>query len=112
MGEVAKLFVEAGLVGLCSFISPFRAERRMVRELLPEGDFIEIFVDTPIEDCIKRDPKGLYAKAIKGEIAHFTGVTSPYEEPEAAELVLPTQSLTPAEAADKVIETLKARGLI
>ncbi len=112
VGEVAKLFVEAGLVVLCSFISPFRAERRMVRELLPEGDFIEIFVDTPIEDCIKRDPKGLYAKAIKGEIAHFTGVTSPYEEPEAAELILPTQSLTPAEAADKVIETLKARGLI
>ena len=112
VGEVAKLFVEAGLVVLCSFISPFRAERGMVRELLPPGDFIEIFVDTPLEDCIKRDPKGLYAKAIKGEIAHFTGVTSPYEEPEAAELVLKTQSLSPAEAADKVIELLTARGLI
>ena len=112
VGEVAKLFVEAGLVVLCSFISPFRAERGMVRELLPPGDFIEIFVDTPLEDCIKRDPKGLYAKAIKGEIAHFTGVTSPYEAPEAAELVLTTQALSPAEAADKVIELLKARGLI
>ena len=112
VGEVAKLFVEAGLVVLCSFISPFRAERGMVRELLPPGDFIEIFVDTPLEDCIKRDPKGLYAKAIKGEIAHFTGVTSPYEAPEAAELVLATQSLSPAEGAAKVIETLTARGLI
>ena len=112
VGEVAKLFVDAGLVVLCSFISPFRAERGMVRELLPEGDFVEIFVDTPIEDCIKRDPKGLYAKALKGEIANFTGVTSPYEPPEAPELVLRTEDLTAAAAADRVIEDLKIRGLI
>jgi bifunctional enzyme CysN/CysC len=112
VGEVAKLFTEAGLVVLCSFISPFRAERRMVRELLPEGDFIEVFVDTPIEDCMKRDPKGLYAKAVKGEIAHFTGVTSPYEAPEDAELVLETRELSAAEAAEKVVAELKARGVV
>jgi bifunctional enzyme CysN/CysC len=112
VGEVAKLFTEAGLVVLCSFISPFRAERRMVRELLPEGDFIEVFVDTPIEECMKRDPKGLYAKAVKGEIAHFTGVTSPYEPPEDAELVLQTGDLSAAEAAERVVAELKARGIV
>jgi bifunctional enzyme CysN/CysC len=112
VGEVAKLFTEAGMVVLCSFISPFKAERRMVRELLPEGDFIEIFVDTSIEDCMKRDPKGLYAKAVKGEIAHFTGVTSPYEAPDDAELVLPTCDLSAGEAADKVVAELGSRGII
>ncbi len=112
VGEVAKLFVEAGLVVICSFISPFRAERRMLRELLREGDFIEIFVDTPIEDCMKRDPKGLYAKAVKGEIANFTGVTSPYEAPENAELVLPTRELSPPQAAERVLDSLRTRGVI
>jgi bifunctional enzyme CysN/CysC len=112
VGEVARLFTQAGLVVLCSFISPFRAERRMVRELLGDGDFVEVFVDTPIEDCMKRDPKGLYAKALKGEIENFTGVTSPYEEPEAAEIVLQTRELSAVEAADRVIEELKSRGVI
>jgi bifunctional enzyme CysN/CysC len=112
VGEVAKLFTEAGLIVLCSFISPFRAERRMVRELLPEGEFIEVFVDTPIEDCMQRDPKGLYAKAVKGEIAHFTGVTSPYEAPENAEIVIKTQDLSAAQAADRIIEELASRGVI
>ena len=112
VGEVAKLFTQAGILVLCSFISPFRAERRMVRELLPEGEFIEVFVDTPIEDCMKRDPKGLYAKALKGEIAHFTGVTSPYEEPEAAELTIDTSKLSAVQAAEQVVEALKSRGLI
>ena len=112
VGEVAKLFTEAGIVVLCSFISPFRAERRVVRELIPEGEFIEIFVDTPIEDCMKRDPKGLYAKALKGEIAHFTGVTSPYETPEAAEIVLDTTDLSASQSADQVIAELESRGVI
>ena len=112
VGEVAKLFTEAGMVVLCSFISPFKAERRVVRELLAEGDFIEVFVDAPLEDCMKRDPKGLYAKAVKGEIAHFTGVTSPYEAPENAELVLPTHELSAGEAADRVIAELTSRGII
>ena len=82
IGEVAKLMVEAGLVVLCSFISPFRAERRMVRELLQTDEFIEIFVDAPLEDCIARDPKGLYRRALAGEIKNFTGVDQPYEVPE------------------------------
>jgi bifunctional enzyme CysN/CysC len=112
VGEVAKLFTEAGLIVLCSFISPFRAERRMVRELLPEGGFIEVFVDTALEDCMQRDPKGLYAKAVKGEIAHFTGVTSPYEPPEDAEIVIKTHDLSAAQAADRILEELLARGVI
>jgi bifunctional enzyme CysN/CysC len=112
VGEVAKLFVDAGTVVLCSFISPFRAERQMVRELLQDGEFFEMFVDTPIEDCIKRDPKGLYAKALKGEIAHFTGVTSPYEEPENAEVVIRTREQSPAESSEAILSELKIRGII
>ena len=103
VGEVAKLFVDAGLIVLCSFISPFRAERQMVRELMQEGEFIEVFVDTPIEECMKRDPKGLYAKAVRGAIQNFTGVSSPYEAPEAPELRLDTVGRSPNEAADVVL---------
>ncbi len=88
VGEVAKLMTDAGLIVLCSFISPFRAERQLVRETLAEGEFIEIFVDTPLEVCIARDPKGLYKKALAGEIQNFTGIDQPYETPEAAELIL------------------------
>jgi bifunctional enzyme CysN/CysC len=112
VGEVAKLFVEAGTIVLCSFISPFRAERRMVRELFADGEFLEVFVDAPIEDCIARDPKGLYAKALAGEIAHFTGVTSPYEAPDAAELTLATAQLSPEVAAEQVVAALAQRGRI
>ncbi len=112
VGEVSKLFVEAGLVVLTSFISPFRAERRMARELFAPGEFLEVFVDTPIEDCIARDPKGLYAKAQRGEIAHFTGISSPYEEPENAEIILKTAQLDPADAARLVLEALSERGVI
>jgi bifunctional enzyme CysN/CysC len=112
VGEVAKLFVEGGLVVLTSFISPFRAERRMARELFAEGEFIEVYVDTPIDEAIKRDPKGLYAKALKGEIANFTGVSSPYEAPENAEIVLKTANLAPEQAAETVLAALKARGII
>ena len=103
VGEVAKLFVDAGLIVLCSFISPFRAERQMVRELMQEGEFIEVFVDTPIEECMKRDPKGLYAKAARGAIQNFTGVSSPYEAPEAPELRLDTVGHSPNEAAEVVL---------
>ena len=109
VGEVAKLFVEAGTIVLCSFISPFRAERRMVRELFAEGEFLEIYVDTPLEDCIKRDPKGLYVKALDGQIANFTGVSSPYEAPEAAELVVSTCDLEPTEAAAVIVDELERR---
>ncbi|HEY2662545.1 MAG TPA: sulfate adenylyltransferase subunit CysN [Caulobacteraceae bacterium] len=112
VGEVAKLFVEAGSIVLCSFISPFHAERRMVRELFAPGEFVEIFVDTPLEDCIRRDPKGLYAKALDGQIAHFTGVSSPYEAPEAAELTVSTKALTAQQAADQIIAELERSGRI
>ncbi|HEX8232703.1 MAG TPA: sulfate adenylyltransferase subunit CysN [Caulobacteraceae bacterium] len=112
VGEVAKLFVDAGVVVLASFISPFEAERQMVRETLGEGEFIEVFVDTPVEEAIRRDPKGLYAKALKGEIEHFTGVTSPYEAPQNPELHIETGKLSAAQAADLVVEDLKARGIV
>ena len=88
VGEVAKLMVDAGLVVLTSFISPFRAERDMARGLMNDGDFVEIFVDTPLEEAERRDVKGLYAKARRGELPNFTGVDSPYEVPESAEVHL------------------------
>jgi len=112
VGEVAKLMVEAGVLVLTAFISPFRAERRMVRELFAEGDFLEIFVDVPLETAIARDPKGLYAKAKRGEIKNFTGLDSPYEPPQQAELRLDTGTLSPEEAARAVVTDLERRGLI
>ena len=105
-GEVAKLMVDAGLVVLCAFISPFRAERRMVRDLLGEGEFLEIFVDTPLETCIERDPKGLYAKARAGQIRNFTGLDSPYEPPEAPEIHISTLGETAEVSAHHVLEWL------
>jgi bifunctional enzyme CysN/CysC len=107
VGEVAKLFLDAGLVVLCSFISPFRAERRMVREMMGEAEFIEVFVDTPIEECVRRDPKGLYAKAMRGAITNFTGISSPYEPPENPELRLATVGRTPEDAAEEVLAFLR-----
>jgi bifunctional enzyme CysN/CysC len=102
VGEVAKLFADAGLIVLVSFISPFRSERRMARDLLAPGEFIEVFVDTPIEICMQRDPKGLYEKARAGQIKNFTGIDSPYEAPEAAEIVLRTAG-EPAEVLANAI---------
>ncbi len=110
VGEVAKLFVDAGLVVLCSFISPFRAERQMVRELFPAGGFVEIHVDTTLAECIRRDPKGLYAKAQRGEIRNFTGLDSPYEAPENPEVVLHTAGRSPALVVAELLEQLQARG--
>ena len=86
VGEVAKLFVDSGLLVLCCFISPFRAERQLVRELVAEGEFVEIFVDVPLEECIRRDPKGLYQKTLAGKIKNFTGIGSPYEVPETPDI--------------------------
>src|SRR5262249_4234066 len=100
VGEIAKLFMESGLVVLCCFISPFRAERNGVRELLDPGEFVEIFVDVPVEECIRRDPKGLYAKALAGGIRNFTGIDSPYEAPRAPDIhVAGTQETSEAAAA-------------
>jgi bifunctional enzyme CysN/CysC len=112
VGEVAKLMAESGLIVLCSFISPFRADRQMVRSLVGTGEFIEVFVDTPLEDCIKRDPKGLYAKAQAGKLKNFTGVDSPYEPPEDAEIHLRTAGQTPAQLAKSVLDDLLARKII
>ena len=111
-GEVAKLMTESGLIVLCSFISPYRAERRMVRNLVADGEFIEVFVDTPIEECMRRDPKGLYAKAQAGKIKNFTGVDAPYESPAAPEIHLHTVGHQPAELAEQVLTELVNRGII
>ncbi|HZS63458.1 MAG TPA: sulfate adenylyltransferase subunit CysN [Xanthobacteraceae bacterium] len=112
IGEVAKLMTDAGLIVLCSFISPYRADRQMVRGLSDAAEFIEIFVDTPLEDCIARDPKGLYAKAKAGNLKNFTGVDAPYETPENPELHLRTIGHTPTQLAVEVLDLLLARGMI
>ncbi len=112
VGEVAKLMTDAGLVVLCSFISPFEAERSMVRDLIGADEFIEVFVDTPLEQCIARDPKGLYRRALAGEIKNFTGVDQTYEAPEHPELHLQTVSSDAATLAERVIEDLVRRGII
>jgi bifunctional enzyme CysN/CysC len=112
IAEVARLMVDAGLIVLVSFISPFRAERRMARDLLQAGEFYEIFVDTPLADAEKRDVKGLYAKARRGEIGHFTGITSPYEAPENAEIHVETMTTSPERAAEKIVKTLMAADVL
>jgi bifunctional enzyme CysN/CysC len=104
VGEVAKLMADAGLIVLTAFISPFRAERELVRQLLPPGEFIEIFVDTPLEVAEARDAKGLYKKARAGELKNFTGIDSPYELPQAAEMRIDTTAMTPEQAADMIVE--------
>ena len=106
VAEVAKLMTDAGLVVLVSFISPFRSERRLARELFDEGEFIEVFVDTPLAVAEARDVKGLYAKARAGRIPNFTGIDSPYEVPENAELVLDTVAEPPEALAARVVERL------
>ncbi|WP_292417492.1 sulfate adenylyltransferase subunit CysN [Mesorhizobium sp.] len=109
VAEVAKLMADAGLIVIVSFISPFSAERRMARELMGEGEFVEVFVDTPFEECARRDPKGLYARALSGEIKNFTGVDSPYETPENPEIHLETLGRTPEEMAEALEHWLTER---
>ncbi|HEX4781514.1 MAG TPA: adenylyl-sulfate kinase, partial [Usitatibacter sp.] len=110
-GEMAKLMVDAGVIVIAAFISPFRAERRMVRGLVEPGEFIEVFVDTPLAVAESRDPKGLYAKARRGEIANFTGVGAPYEAPEAAEIRVDAGSLAVEAAEAYLFERLESLGL-
>lgn len=117
IGEVAKLLADAGLVVLTAFVSPYRADRDAVRETLGGGlggggDFVEVFVDTPLEVCEQRDPKGLYKKARAGEIKHFTGISDPYEAPTAAELVIPGGAEPVDQLADRVVEALRQQGVI
>ena len=103
MGEVAKLLVDAGLIVMVAFISPYRAERQTVRSLFEPGEFIEIFVDTPLEECERRDTKGLYAKARRGDLVNFTGIDSDYETPEAPEIHLRTMGTTPEACVDEIL---------
>jgi bifunctional enzyme CysN/CysC len=109
---VAKLMVDAGLIVLVSFISPFRSERRMARELVGPDEFIEVYVDTPLEVCEVRDPKGLYRLARDGKLPNLTGVGSPYEAPEDAEIVLKAGEQAPADLLTLIMSFLKERGVV
>lgn len=112
IAEVARLMADAGLIVIVAFISPFRAGRRMARELLPAGEFFEVFVDAPLQVAEQRDPKGLYRKARRGEIRNFTGIDSPYEAPEAPELHLETAREAPEQSADRVLALLRTNGIL
>jgi adenylylsulfate kinase len=112
IGEVAKLFTEAGLVTLTAFISPYRADRDQVRSIMQEGDFVEVFVDCPVEVCEERDVKGLYKKARAGEIKEFTGISAPYEAPAKAELTILTAGQSVEASAQQIIEHLEGTGVI
>lgn len=112
VGEVCKLFADAGLIVMSAFISPFTSDRRMVRKLFPAGEFIEVFMDTPLATCEERDPKGLYQKARSGQIKHFTGIDSPYEIPSHPELRLDTSTMSVEECVDTLIAYLLEREMI
>ena len=112
IGEVAKLFVESGIIVLTAFISPFIVDRKQVRDLVQEGEFIEVFVDTPLVICESRDPKGLYEKARRGEIANFTGIDSPYEKPVSAEIHIINNDKDIEDITNEIIEYLKINGYI
>ncbi|OCH10645.1 adenylyl-sulfate kinase [Aliivibrio fischeri] len=112
IGELSKLMADAGLIVLSAFISPHRAERQMVRELLPEGAFLEVFVNTSLDECEKRDPKGLYKKARAGEIKHFTGIDSEYQQPLSPEIDLPAGTQSIEVLVDQCLEELKVRSII
>lgn len=112
IGEVAKLFVDSGTIVLTAFISPFIADRKQVRALVDYDEFVEVFIDTPLEVCESRDPKGLYKKARKGEIPHFTGISSPYEAPENPEVHIKNDGITVEDAAMQVIQHLEKKGYL
>jgi len=112
VAEAARLFVEAGLIVLVSFISPYRADRDAARALLGADEFLEIYVDTPVEECERRDPKGLYRKARAGGLQNFTGVTAPYEPPIAPDLTLPTLAAPAETLAERVVDALRERGFL
>jgi adenylyl-sulfate kinase len=109
VGEVAKLFADAGVICITAFISPYRADRDLVRSIVPEGQFVEVYVNAPLEVCEQRDPKGLYAKARANEIKEFTGISAPYEAPARPEVELRTDQLMPVESVGKILDYLKMR---
>ena len=110
IGEVSKLFVDAGIIVLTAFISPFIRDREIVKKLLQENEFIEVYIDTPLEVCESRDPKGLYKKARKGEIPNFTGISSPYEKPEQPHIHIRTNTMSIEECVKEVINYLDEKG--
>jgi adenylyl-sulfate kinase len=112
IGEVAKLFVDAGLMVFSAFISPFRADRRLVRDLFSEGEFIEVYISTPLHECETRDPKGLYRKARAGEIKHFTGIDSEYQAPENAEIIVDTSAEQLEESVARIVRYLENSGYL
>ncbi|MEH7381882.1 adenylyl-sulfate kinase [Bacillus sp. JJ1533] len=112
IGEVSKLFVDSGQIISTAFISPFREDRNQVRNLFPHGEFIEVYVKCPISICENRDPKGLYKKARNGEISDFTGISSPYEEPDHPELVIETDQLTISQSVERIIDYLKQKEIL
>ncbi len=112
IGEVSKLFVDAGTIVLTAFISPFQRERDAVRALVKEGEFVEVFIDTPLEVCESRDPKGLYQKARKGEIPNFTGISSPYEAPVKPEIHIVNDAISIEDVTQQIIDYLEERGYL
>ena len=112
IGEVSKLMVDAGIIVLTAFISPFRKDRQIARDLVQKGDFIEIFCKAPLDICEQRDPKGLYKKARAGQIPEFTGISSPYEEPENAELIIETGNKSVDECVEQIIAFLKNKSIV
>ncbi len=112
IAEVAKLFVDAGIITITAFISPFIKDREEAKKIIGRDNFIEIFIDTPLEECIKRDPKGLYKKALNGEIKDFTGIDSPYEPPEDPDICIKTANESIEKSVEKIINYLKGKGFI
>lgn len=112
IGEVAKLFVDSGKIVTTAFISPFRSDRETVRALFEEGEFIEVFIDCPLEECERRDPKKLYAKARRGEIRDFTGIDSPYEAPENPEITVRSDQYTVEEAVGQILTHLREKNIL
>lgn len=112
VGEVARLFVEAGILTICAFASPYRDQRMIVRNMVESGELIEIFTKCPLEICIQRDPKGLYKKALAGEIKGFTGIDDPYEEPDSPEIIIETDKLSVKESIETIIQYLKRNSII
>lgn len=109
IGEVAKLMVDAGLITITAFISPFKEEREMVRQLVGEENYLEVFVDCPLEECEKRDVKGLYAKARKGEISNFTGINSPFEKPENPDVTVRSHEVSVAQGVDAIMKMIEMK---
>ena len=112
IGEMVRLFVDAGIIAITAFISPYRQDREKVRSLLTDGQFIEVYVECPVEVCEKRDQKGLYARAKAGEIKEFTGISAPYEPPENPELVIQSDKEDPMQSAERVLSLLKQSKII